>query len=246
MNRKISLRKVWRIGVQTFVIIGFLSALPQRSKGQVLITLIFGDKLNSPGMEFGLEGGVNFSTIQGFQSPSALPQFNLGFYFDIRLKNQWYFYTGLLVKSSMGSNELTHNDLLALESDIIAEGGTFSQRLESFIVPALLRRRIFTLGYLEAGPQFAVVYDGYIRRTYSDGNVLYDIRENNGDALNPIDAGFLMGAGFRLSEGVGSSFGIRYYYGLTEVYRDLSGFQNRGWFVKMNLPIGAKKTADSN
>ena len=98
-------------------LIGTLSFIPLAGSGQVLITLIFGDKLNSPGLEFGLEGGVNFSSIEGLESPAALPQFNLGFYFDIRLKNQWYVYTGVLVKATMGSNELTYNDLLALESE---------------------------------------------------------------------------------------------------------------------------------
>jgi hypothetical protein len=38
--------------------------------------------------------------------------FNLGFYFDIRLKNQWSLYTGTLVKAKIGIDQLTSTDLI--------------------------------------------------------------------------------------------------------------------------------------
>ena len=51
-----------------------------QAKSQVLISLIFGDKLNSPFLEFGLEGGINFSNISNLESSGTNPGFNLGFY----------------------------------------------------------------------------------------------------------------------------------------------------------------------
>jgi len=57
-------------------------------QGQVLISLLFGDMLNSDGLEFGLEGGFNWSKVSGMETNSSLRTFNLGFYFDIRLKDQ--------------------------------------------------------------------------------------------------------------------------------------------------------------
>ncbi len=68
------------------------------SQSQVLISLLLGDKLNSDALEFGLEGGLNYTGISGFESKSLSRNFNLGFYFDIRIKNQWYFDTGVSVK----------------------------------------------------------------------------------------------------------------------------------------------------
>lgn len=57
-----------------------------QARSQVLISLIFGDKLNSPFLEFGLEGGINLSDISGLESSGTNPGFNLGFYFDFRSK----------------------------------------------------------------------------------------------------------------------------------------------------------------
>jgi hypothetical protein len=56
------------------------------SYSQVLISMVFGDKLNSPFLEFGLEGGANLSTISNLKTTGSNIGFNLGFYFDIRIK----------------------------------------------------------------------------------------------------------------------------------------------------------------
>ena len=75
-----------------FLVIGFTL------KSQVLISIILGDKLNSPNLEFGLEGGYNWSSISELESGKPLSTFNLGFYFDIRVKKNFYINTGVLVK----------------------------------------------------------------------------------------------------------------------------------------------------
>ncbi len=42
-----------------------------------------GINLNSPNIEFGLDGGVNYGNIANLEKSKMLPMFNLGFYFDI-------------------------------------------------------------------------------------------------------------------------------------------------------------------
>ena len=56
-------------------------------QSQVLISLLFGDKLNSETIKFGLDGGANFSSISGIGSQRMLINWNLGFYFDFMLKS---------------------------------------------------------------------------------------------------------------------------------------------------------------
>lgn len=41
-------------------------------QSQVLLSLIFGDKLNSDGVEFGLEGGYNFSNVSNLEAGGTL------------------------------------------------------------------------------------------------------------------------------------------------------------------------------
>ena len=50
------------------------------AQSQVLISLLFGDKLNSEGLEFGLEfgleGGVNWSSVSSLEADGRLSTFN--------------------------------------------------------------------------------------------------------------------------------------------------------------------------
>ena len=88
-----------------FVLIGFTM------QSQVLIALLLGDKLNTGKIEFGLDGGLNFATIDGMESNTWTRNFNLGFYFDIRMKEQWFLNTGVLVKSNFGLDDLSDADI---------------------------------------------------------------------------------------------------------------------------------------
>ena len=97
--------------MRRFIIVIILVMAGFVSQSQVLITILLGDKLNSDGLEFGLEGGLNWSNISGLETNSFARKWNLGFYFDIRIKNQWFLYTGVLVKSNSGVDKLKDGDL---------------------------------------------------------------------------------------------------------------------------------------
>jgi len=104
--------------MKKYLLIFILSVVGLSSQSQILITLLLGDKLNSPNLEFGLDGGVNWTRISGMETSSFATKWNLGFYFDIRLKNQWWLYTGVLVKSNMGVDKLTDKDLDFLQASV--------------------------------------------------------------------------------------------------------------------------------
>lgn len=210
---------------------------------QVLLSLIFGDKLNSEGLEFGLEGGVNWSNISTLEANKSLSSFNLGFYFDIRLNNQWYLDTGVLVKSQLGDGHLTENDLSFLEIVPKEEEGTYSQKINYFIVPALIKYSFKNRVYLEAGPQFGLMHKAWVEFNSDIDNTNIRIKDFNKEKINRLDAGFTIGTGYRLKADNGITLGIKYYYGLTNVYKGLSGTNNSSLFLKANIPIGASKNS---
>jgi hypothetical protein len=126
------------------ILISAFLLLSVSARSQILISLLFGDKLNSPNIEFGLEGGVNFSNISNLESSGYSNRLNLGFYFNFRIQNQWFINTGLLVKSSLGSGNLTVNDLSLTSNEIhTVDGevldGRYDQVLDYFIVPVLAK-----------------------------------------------------------------------------------------------------------
>jgi hypothetical protein len=215
------------------------------AQSQVLITLLLGDKLNSDKLEFGLEGGLNFSKISGLETANYHPDWNLGFYFNFQMSDSWYLNTGVLVKSKLGINKLTNGDLNTLNASIYNDqdnvqiNGKYSQQLSYFLVPVLAKYKFKNHIYAEAGPQFGLMYRSWIEfKSDLEGRDVF-IKEYNRDIINKIDAGVVVGLGYTLFKGTGWTIGAKYYYGFVNVYKGMSGTNNSSFFIKMNIPIGA-------
>lgn len=156
----------------------------------------------------------------------------------------WFFYTGVIVKATLGLDELIPNDIDFLGTDTYPDKGNYKQRINYFLIPALINYKFKGRIYLEAGPQFGLRTKAWVEYEADIDGKDAIIREFNKDALNRLDVGILGGAGFRISERItGWTIGVRYYYGFVDVYKDRSGTKNNTIFLKVNIPIGAGEKA---
>lgn len=221
------------------LLIAFFLLITAGAQSQVLIALLLGDKLNTGKIEFGLDGGMNFASISSLENRDYIRAFNLGFYFDIKLKDHWLLNTGVLVKSTLGSEDLSTNDLTLLGATIHEPvGGKYSQKLNTFTVPIMAKYVFDNNIHVEIGPQVGWTYNGWIEYNYDVDGIEGKLKENNKDALNWFEAGVSAGVGYRLLKGLGWTLGVRYYYGLTNVYKGVSGKSNDALYLKLNIPFG--------
>ncbi len=222
------------------------------ANSQILISLLLGDVLNSDKIEFGLDGGVNFAKIANLEPSESLRIFNLGFYFDIRLKQQLMLHTGVLVKSNQGADKLNTYPINNpyLNSLFSSGSGYVTRKINNFSVPILMKYRFATLFHVEAGPMLALRtrgYDEFKISVVDDDDTSYkvDIKDN----YKRIDAGIMCGAGMKLSKVPKSSqIGIRYYYGLIDPLKVNSGdAQNfSSLYLYFSIPIGVTSTVIEN
>lgn len=221
----------------------------ETANAQVLISLLFGDKLNTGKIEFGLDGGVNLVNIEGIDQAQNMTTWNLGFYFDIKLPHpSWMIHTGVIVKSTLGTANLPVYSLSNSNLDAAFNGGSVATRLQYFNVPImakykLKRRQLF----VEGGPMVGFLYDASDEFTNSvkeSEDLKYQIKTK--DAYRSLDAGIMVGAGYRLLGGNGMNLGIRYYYGLVDIRIDdaTPGQYNRALYFSVGIPIGAGKPTD--
>lgn len=218
----------------------------QSARSQVLISLLFGDMLNSPKVEFGLEGGANFSTISNLENANGRTDFNLGFYFDFMLKNPaWAINTGVIVKSTLGANNLPVYSLNNAELDNAFEGGHVDRKINYFHVPIMLKYKFDNHIYVKGVTQLGLLgkADDIFSKNY-EGNDL-EFKNNIRDKIHVIDAGLALGAGYRLMGGNGMNLGVNYYYGLVPVMKgDANPNQyHRSFYVTAGIPIGKGKAA---
>lgn len=241
-----------------FFAITFLFCI-SKANSQVLISLIFGDKLNSPDLEFGLVGGVNFSTISNLPGAEYSTNFNLGFYFDYRIiKNtEWMLDTGVLVKSTVGADGLPVYSLNNENLDNVFAGGFVNRHINYFYVPVMMKYKFKNNIYVKGGGQAGLLGKAYdqFNNYYNGSKVQYD--NNIRDEIHVVDAGLTAGLGYRLYTGYGMNFEIQYYYGLVTVMKgDANPNQyNRSLYLSVGIPIGkgkaqreaaAKKAAEQN
>jgi hypothetical protein len=216
----------------------------QSMNSQVLISLVFGDKLNSPKIEFGLEGGANFSTISNLEGAKNRTDFNLGFYFDFMLKNpSWTVNTGVIVKSSMGADGLSVYSLNDEQLDNAFIGGHVDRKINYFNVPIMMKYKFDNNIYVKAGTQLGLLSKAYdeFKNNY-DGNDL-EYKNKIRDQIHVIDACLAIGAGYRLMGGNGMNIGVNYYYGLVTVMKGESSPNqyNRSFYITAGIPIGKGK-----
>lgn len=218
----------------------------QSVNSQVLISLVFGDVLNSPKVEFGLEGGANFSTISNLEGAKYRTDFNLGFYFDFLLKNpSWALNTGVIVKSTMGADGIAVYSLNDEVLDKAFAGGHVDRKINYFNVPIMLKYKFKNNIYVKGGTQLGLLSKAYdeFKSGYNGENLEY--KNKIRDQIHVIDAGLALGAGYRLMGGNGMNIGVNYYYGLVPLMKGNSSPKqyNRSFYVTAGIPIGKGKAA---
>jgi hypothetical protein len=217
-----------------------------QARSQVLISLIFGDKLNSPFLEFGLEGGINLSDISGLESSGTNPGFNLGFYFDFRSKKNpaWMINTGVIVKSPMGAHHLPVYSLDDVNLDNTFEGGSVNREIRYFNVPILIKYQFKNRIYVKTGPQFGLLASAFDEFTNEINKNDVTYKKKIRDEIRVIDAGIALGTGYHMNIGNGLNITIQYYYGLVPVMKgDGPNVYNRSLYLTAGIPIGKGKAA---
>jgi len=230
--------------LKKFIFILFFSLFTINTlESQVLISLLFGDNLNTGKIEFGLDGGWTLSNQTGLADSKMLNNWNLGFYFDIKLKDDWMLHTGVLVKSTSGADEIPVYSLQNSELDNLYATGSIERNMSYFNVPILMKYNFKNRFYVEAGPQLGLLYKATDEfQNKIDGNELTyskDVREE----FHPLDAGVVGGVGYRILKGYGMNIAIRYYYGFVDVLVNDSGdaVTNQSLYFNVGIPIGVGK-----
>lgn len=210
---------------------------------QVLISLLLGDKLNSGTVEFGLDGGVNLTSLSGVTGANTTTGFFLGFYFDIKTKTPWLIHTGVIVKSPLGAEGMEPYSLQNPDLDNAFAGGEVTRKLSYFNVPIAVKRVFENNFFVEGGIQLGLGYKALdeFSNNVSSGDLTYEVSIR--DQFHPLDAGPVAGIGYRLMKGNGMNINLRYYYGIVDITIDdtTANVYNRALYIGVGIPIGVGK-----
>jgi hypothetical protein len=224
-----------------------LTCLCKLGYSQVVIALLFGDKLNTGTLEFGIVVAPGSTDISNIESKRR-DNLSLGIYFNIHPEKKFFLHIEGIAKGSFGAEKLVPyplgNDTL---NDLFADGSV-ERKIKAFSLPILGRYAITPKFFIEAGIQPDMMLKSKdIFTTEVNGNEL-TYTTIISDQIALLDFGVAGGLFYKFRKDKrGMGIGIRYFHGLTDILPSTIGNQaNNSFQINVTIPIGAGKVNASN
>ncbi len=210
--------------------------------GQVLLGILFGDKLASEKFHIGLTAGANVSDISGVDDTKGKVGLVLGLLGEWKIADRLYLQPELLPFYYAGAKSMPPGGLDDIpELDPKVRDMTRQTVLKYFEIPILLK---YALGngrwHLGAGPQIGFltsaedVYD--VVTSYE-----ITIKADRKDMLNSTDAGVTFVLEYKVRpDPFAMGVTARYYLGLTDIIKDNTGdaLYNRVFTLGITIAMG--------
>ena len=210
------------------------------ARSQIIVALLFGDKLNTGTLEFGLVVSPAITNLTNTVSESRTG-LNLGLFFNIHPEKKFFVHLELTAKGSLGAENIapypTGNDSL----DRLFDEGSVERIIKSFNVTPMGRYAFSKRFFVDAGFQTNLMFKSkdVFQTTINDNDLEYSIKID--DQITRLD--FCVAGGLfykfrpdRKSMGIG----IRYVHGLTDINKVQLGTQaNTAWMATLTIPVGA-------
>lgn len=225
--------------MKKIIVLILTSLIVTAGRSQVIIALLFGDKLNSDKLEFGLNAGLSLSDISGIDGGDIKPGLNLALYFNIKISEKLYLHPEAIPKYPGGVKKLRPYSLNDATLDQLFADGEVTRKIKNIALPLLLRYQLHKLLYVDAGPQIGLRTKA--KDIFEAGDLTYekDVEEQ----FTRFDFGFAFGLSRKFTnDRVSMVIGIRYYLGLTDIDKVEPGSQRNSIMqAHVSFPVGAQK-----
>lgn len=229
------MKKIW-------ILFLFCVGLQVQTDAQVIISLLFGDKLNSDKLLFGLHLNYTVSHLTDLEGAKNLGGLKAALLFNFKLKDQFRLQTELMPPMAFGTKGLTPYSLNDPGLDAQFQNGTIERRIWLTGITALGQYRVWDYVSVEGGPELFLRFKARDKFIASPEAGDLTLEHNIKDQTSAFEAGLAVGASYQLGKGTGMMFGLRYYWGLTDVMKNDAGNQQfRMWQITSGIPIGRKK-----
>ncbi|MFC2125743.1 porin family protein, partial [Bacteroidota bacterium] len=214
----------------------------------VLIAIVFGDKLNTPNVEFGINVGMNYSTLINTSNSEMKLGLNIGPFFNIRISDRFSFYPSVLPVLNVGTDNFPTYETGYTDLDDNLDLFDVTRKMSYISVPLLFKYRIFNQVYFEAGPQVSLLKkarDIFHSDDIGDGLTYENVIT---EELKQLDLGMASGLSYRLSKGEGLGIGVRYTIGFIDTLKNNDGkSQNNSIFsINFSIPVKGKDISAQN
>lgn len=224
------------------VLVSFTFLLPGITHSQVIMSLLFGDKLNSDEMSFGMHVDRSWNNLSNIKGSESNGVWNLGLYLGYKFNEKLTLNTEMMAKLEHGAAGISPYRLNNRILDSIYSNGSVERKLNYLGLPVTLQYQLNNVWYIETGPAIALRLKA--RDIFSTDTEAGFLQLDHGisDQTARWDFSWMAGMGIKTKGGAGPAVGIRYAYGFTDTDLTASGSQaHRAFSVYTNFAIGRAK-----
>lgn len=229
--------------LKPLLLLGLSLLLVNSAKSQIVIALLFGDKLQSEKMEFGLNVGLNSSKFEGFELGRNAARLKLGMYIDFKINDRIIISPQALAISGYGQQNVPFYTTGYTAVDSAISTSEVYRQLNYLTLPVFFKYRIWKHLYAELGLQGSLKIRSYDLYTAELNQDVIAYRKEITKQLNDTEFGGHIGASYKLLKGEGVGIGVHYYHGFTNL--NTGGLPGGDLFIRSmqfsaSIPIGAK------
>jgi hypothetical protein len=211
-------------------------------QGQVIISILFGDKLNTDKMTFGLMLGNSWNSMSGYSKADAQSNFSLGLFLNVKLNQRLFIQFDALAKYKTGAEGLPVYSLGDPVLDSMFYSGSVQRVISCLGLVPTIQYRFWKNCNLELGPQ--VLLRLKVKDNFTAGNEGGDLKfeKDISSTATRFDFGISGGVSWQFNKGTGVKISMRYYEGLVDIFHADAG-KNATRTVQLNvyLPVGREK-----
>lgn len=205
---------------------------------QIIIGILFGDKLNQGPIEFGLNLNSNISMISNIENGTRSTRVGFGLYFDYNMSEKWVGSASFFFSHPAGAKNLSPDDLF-YDLGEISDEGEIERQLNYIGMPLQIFYKINDR--LAIGPG---VYLAYLHGTndivtdYVDnGELTYTTHFTQ--YMNRFDMGWSIHLRYHFKGEPGSQMRIGYTRGFIDIYKsdELEGYNDA---IQLSLLVPIK------
>jgi hypothetical protein len=227
--------------IAVFILLVAFAAPPAHS--QVLIALLFGDKLTSDKFELGVRLAGNWQNLMGLGSTDARFSVGFGIYGTLKLSEGFSLQPELLFKDPRGAKGLARDVFGNPDLDPLLENASVTAKLAYVSLPVLLKYSLTPQLSVGFGPQIGYLSSArneYVAQVYEEDDLVF--KDDIKSKLNAWDFALAFNLEYRLMKKRAIQVGLRYYLGLVDIFKDNSGdsVRNSVFQVYIGIPVGGK------
>jgi Outer membrane protein beta-barrel domain len=208
---------------------------------QVLIALLFGDKLTSEKFELGIRLAGNWQDLSGLEGTTGRFSIGFGIYGTLRLSEKFSLQPELLFKDPRGAEGVPLDVFGNPNLDPLLENAAVTAKLAYVSLPILFKYSLTPKLSLGFGPQIGYLSSArkeYVAQVYAEEDLVF--KDDIKSKLNDFDFALAFNLEYKLLKKKGIHIGLRYYLGLTDIFKDNAGDPVRNSVIQVNLgiPVG--------